>query len=685
MGSDKDTLNTQQSQIEESERRQIQETVFHLESEKQQAEERYKHLFDNALVGLFRIRLSDGVLLDINREAVHIFGYESVDEFRGLLINNSSLTPFLFSPERVSEAQKGEPINYTINATGRKGETVWAQVSIRYLPDSDLIEGAVKDITDLILIQEQLKNSIEAEKTAKAEAEHASLAKSQFLANVSHEIRTPLNSIMGFSEIILSSDNLETHKKHTREILAESEKLMTLINQLLDLSKIEAEGIRLEKSLFRFADFIADTLRPVNVIIREKKLDMIVNLSRDVPEQIFGDPFRLRQILLNLISNAIKFTEKGYIRLTINLKETTDHTVTLHFQVEDTGMGIPQELINRIFDNFIQGHPMIAHNYGGTGLGLPIAKKLVNLMGGELTVSSNPGKGSVFEFTAEFERPDTVPVKDKPLDTQLTEEVQGSIKNSRILVCEDYVTNQQIVYHHLDQVGCDITIVENGLKGLEEIRRNNYDLILMDLQMPVMDGLEATRRIRELEKGRDIPIIGMTAAAFSKDRENSLKAGMSDFITKPIRRNVLINKVKRWILGHDIPGDLLPAPDEQPLNAPASDHKTLRPEDFQDETGMNRDQALTVWKGFIANSREKITQATDLLRFGNDDEIAEIFHALKGAAAGITADRLSALCRYLEYAINAQDRLLVREKLPELEKALLDLEQTVHRIAEEKN
>jgi PAS domain S-box-containing protein len=676
MHSGQDNKEQPQSPLGETERRIIQQTVFNLESEKQLAEERYKHLFDNALVGLFRIRLSDGHLLDINHEAVRIFGYESMEEFRESLLKNSTANPFLFSPDRIVEFKKGKPHNYTINATGRDGETIWAQVSIRYVTDTDLVEGAIKDITDLIMVQEQLKNSIDAEKAAKAEAEHASLAKSQFLANVSHEIRTPLNSIIGFSEIIASADGNAEHVKHAREILAESEKLMTLINQLLDLSKIEANGIMLDKTVFLLSDFINDTLRPINMIIKEKQLDLIINIQRDVPPKIYGDPFRLRQILLNLLSNAVKFTSRGSIRLLIEKVSENDHSMELFFQVEDTGIGIPREHLARIFDNFAQGSPIIEHNYGGTGLGLPIARKLVELMGGKLSVSSTPGKGSLFGFTAAFDIYDGIRGKDIPIDTHLTEEIQGSIRNARILVCEDYVTNQQIVYHHLDQAGCDITIVDNGLKGVEEIARKNYDLVLMDLQMPVMDGLEATRQIRNLDKGKTIPIIGMTAAAFSKDRDNSLKAGMSDFITKPIRRNVLINKVKRWVLGVDHDS---PIPEEEPPQPPTG-NSVLRTDEFIEETGMDESQIITIFSGFLDVARTKINDIKEALRFGSDEQLVDAFHAIKGAAAGITADRIASQARFLEYAARAQDRLLVRDKLPSLEKELDDLESAINNI-----
>lgn len=663
--------------IGETERRIIQQTVFNLESEKQQAEERYKYLFDNALVGLFRIRFSDGRLIDINNEAVRIFGYDSPEEFRDSLLKNSATNPFLFSHDRIRDFREGKPYTYTMSATGRDGETIWAQVSIRYIRDTDHIEGAIKDITDLIAIQEQLRNSIEAEKKSKSEAEHASQAKSQFLANVSHEIRTPLNSIIGFSEIIASTEGNSEHRKLAHEILDESEKLMTLINQLLDLSRIEANGLRLEKTLFRIGDFVTDTLRPLSLAMEKKKLDFILNMGKDIPKEVYGDPFRLRQILLNLLSNAVKFTPQGSIRLTIDKQEESKSDMVLRFQVEDTGIGIDKEIQERIFDNFIQGGALTNPRDGGTGLGLSIARKLVELMDGTISVVSKPGQGSTFQFTVRFDHPSSKTGRNKPIDTHKTDEIAGSINEAKILVCEDYVTNQQIVFHHLDQAGCAVTIVENGQKGLEEIIAQDYDLVLMDLQMPVMDGLEATRRIRQLEKGRNIPIIGMTAAAFSKDRDNSLKAGMSDFITKPIRRNVLINKVKRWILGVETDGS--PEPPKNLVTATGDTTWSL--DHFILETGMEHQQAVEVISGFITAARDKISSVKQILRFGSDEELMEAFHAIKGAAANIMADSITDRARFLENAARAQDRLLVREKIPFLENDLQELENHIHTVS----
>jgi signal transduction histidine kinase/CheY-like chemotaxis protein len=387
--------------------------------------------------------------------------------------------------------------------------------------------------------QRAVLNILEDYSEAKEKAEESTKLKEAFLANMSHEIRTPMNAIIGFSDILSKGKLEEKEKEYIRIIKSAGENLLTIINDILDISKIEAGMMTFEEHTFS----VKDIFKSLNVMLmgkaKEKNLELVFSCDEDVPESLLGDPTRLTQIIINLAGNAIKFTPKGEINVRARVLGKENENTLLEFSVKDSGIGIPKDKIQHIFERFRQAESHTTRKYGGTGLGLSIAKQLVELQGGKLSVKSELKVGSTFIFCIPYKKSIEVIPEAEDNGEQFNME---KLRKLNILLVEDNQLNVKLILSLFSEYGLELQVAENGSIGIEKLRETHFDIVLMDMEMPVMNGYEAATIIRN-EMKNAIPIIAMTAHAMAGEKERCLSLGMNDYISKPINANQLFEKI----------------------------------------------------------------------------------------------------------------------------------------------
>ncbi len=576
---------------------------------------------------------------------------------------------------------KSSQVVYRIITPNNQEKWVWEQGQGVFSKDHQLmsVEGFVTDITEQKMVEKELKK-------AKEEAESANRAKSEFIAKMSHEMRTPLNGIIGFTELSLATEDVTAHHSYSEFVLTESKVLLELINSLLDHAKIAAGKLELENRPFRLDQLMEELASIMSVRFQQKKLDFDCFLSPDVPSCVIGDPGRLRQILHNLLSNSLKFTEEGKIAVNVIIFSQTEDTVNLRFSVHDTGIGIEKEAQKYIFESFTQADNNITRKYGGTGLGTTISKELTELMGGEIGLESEYGEGSNFWFIVPFKKVED-PTILNGLEIKWGKKENLNFKkkwNGNVLLVEDYKTNQMVATKGLENAGCTVELVENGKQAVEAFEPGRFDLILMDLNMPVMDGLTATRLIREHEALGKIktPVIALTANVYASDREKCLEAGMDDFLGKPLQLKHLYSILEKWLPEKTVALPGLKPPDNpksagtmevknqvSKINLPMDEEQALEMFAGDSET-MNQ-----VIKNYIKDIGQQIKRMEEAIRKRDGETVRKEAHSIKGGAMTLAAQDLVDAAFNLEKSgesFKIEDMPLLLQKVVEQKKRLED-------------
>ena len=494
----------------------------------------------------------EGKITDINQAMVVATGVNR-EKLKG-----SDFKNYFTNPEQASKIYKevfakGYVIDYPLTIKDHKLTDVLFNGSV-YKDGENNIIGAVivaRDVTEQKRIAKELQEAktfaelateiseiakVKAE-TATRLAEDAVKSKQQFLSNMSHEIRTPMNAIIGFTKVVLNTQLSVKQKEYLEAIKLSGDALIVLINDILDLAKVDAGKMTFEDSPFKLELSIGAMLHLFETKIQEKNILLIKNYDAKIPKVLLGDAIRLHQIILNLVSNAVKFTDSGKITVSVDLIKQDDKKVTIQFDVNDTGIGISDSKIKNIFENFQQASSNTSRIFGGTGLGLAIAKQLVEAQGGKISVISKLGKGSTFSFILDFEK-----TTDEAIPEIEILELDSEINNIRVLVVEDMALNQLLMKTLLDDFGFDCEITANGKLAIEKLKTNTYDIVLMDLQMPKMNGFEATNYIRNKLK-LNIPILALTADVTTADITKCKEIGMNDYLSKPVDEKLLYNKI----------------------------------------------------------------------------------------------------------------------------------------------
>ena len=603
------------------------------EKELKKSEEKYRNIIANMNLGLLEVNPDEHIIY-ANPSFCEMSGYE-VDE----LIGNNAAALFMQDTkhEKNIEVNRKRKENisdaYEIQVRNKRGEVKWWLISGAPVFD---INGDFKgsigihlDITPQKLLEIELRK-------AKSDAEHSTKAKEIFLANMSHEIRTPMNAVLGIGRLLAKTTLAQQQRFYLETIQNAANNLLVIINDLLDFSKIEAGKITLEYIGFKLENVLSNAIYVLKHKAEEKGLSLNFDFESGINSILIGDPYRLNQIFINLLSNAIKFTEQGNILLQCTLLKDNTNFQQIKFAVTDTGIGMSREFLTHLFEKFRQEDESITRKFGGTGLGMTISKQMIELMGGEIAVNSRKNIGTQISFIITFPKgtaQDLPAAKETSVDTMI-------LKGKKILLVEDNDMNRLLASTVLSQYGADVVEAEDGSIAIDRFNQSKFDLILMDLQMPVKDGLETTKFIRE-NLDPNIPIIALTANAFKKEEERCLKAGMNDFITKPFDEEILVNTAAIWL------GRKLDVSEIQTAsgtaNAKLYDLNKLKSISRGDDDFLNR--MLDLFLSEIPNSLGQIESA-----IANNDlnGIAAIAHRIKPALMNMGIGSINPNILFLE-------------------------------------
>ncbi|MCA9966733.1 MAG: response regulator [Anaerolineales bacterium] len=591
---------------------------------------------------------TDGCFEFVNAACARMLGVESADLIGKTVMDITHSNYHALLRQVRGKSRRGETNTYEVALKRPSGEPLQALITETPRMQDGQVAGTIAVITDLT---EQIKTQKELER-AKEMAEQAAQAKADFMASMSHEIRTPLNAVIGLTGLLLDTELTEEQRDYAETARRSGNALLVIINDILDFSKIEAGKLELEKQPFSLERCLEESISLVAQDAREKRLKVAFDIATDVPSLIEGDVTRVLQVLVNLLSNAIKFTEHGQIFAWVTGERLDDSRYELHFRVKDTGIGIPVDRIPHLFQPFSQVDASTTRKYGGTGLGLAICDRLVALMGGKIWAESRLGQGSTFHFTIQVNQAYALPVTTANKRAQIDAQM-GQRHPLRILIAEDNPINQKVATHMLRRLGYRADLVANGLEAVEAVRRQMYDVVFMDVQMPEMDGVAATQIIKKDDLIEKRPrVVAMTANALSDDRQRYLDAGMDDYISKPVNIDELVAVLD------DTP-PIAPLSDlgrEGGLKTDMGQEVPINVINFEKIMGPNTTELLAnLLTIFLEETPLLIEQIQTAVSENNAERLRQLAHSLWGSSASVSAIPFSALSYELEAMGKASD------------------------------
>jgi len=622
-------------------------------------------------------------VLMANTRLVHMLGYSSFSEMSAHDLDLAALEAGYRRNEFKEQIRKGEITGLESEWRRRDGSTIFISENARAVRDASrsllYYEGTIEDITRRKLMELELKDARDA-------ALESVRLKSEFLANMSHEIRTPMNGIIGMTDLALDTDIGDETREYLGLVKESANSLLSIIDDILDFSEAEAGKLSYECVDFNVREVIESAIRKTAPRAAAKELALVFDIPPSLPGALVGDPDRLSQVLMNLLGNAVKFTDQGEVVLRVRAESNSDDSLCLCFSVQDTGIGVPPDKQQSIFHAFAQADGSHTRRYGGTGLGLAICSRLVATMNGRMWVESQPGAGSTFYFTARFGLPDAASRRNgasrgagRPVAPELHvshpdgASFNGSSFNGgslRILLAEDNLVNQKLAIRLLQKRGHSVVTASNGKEALAALERERFDLVLMDVQMPEMNGFEATALIREKERttGRRMPIVALTAHAMKGDRERCLESGMDDYLAKPIRSAELYKVIENQVR---------PPQNEKTEGAggpsvsiePAFDRPALLANMGGDSELLEEIVGL-----FLADAPRRLSAIREAVENRDGPSLRFAAHALKGSAANFRAGAVVDGARRLEEAGS-------NGNLEEAEQVLAELESEMQRLA----